>query len=375
MKIKAILLLLIFLMLMVNGLLAQESIANTIFLEFETINCTSSFEEFDEFIQTYSQYRLQLMFWLGYVSFTPCFCYEAYFIFNSTLIDRDSLIELIEVDPRVSLVSYDTNLPRPRQLGIKLLDGSEEAAFLSMYSEHNLAGSMPTLFYQDEEERRLFTFNDDKIYAGDFINLLRNNEMVEKADFVFAHRDGMALVMLYDEADIEAVSNSYSDFSFEHLVYGRLYSVTFDYLIHSEFSFINMLNNDERVEYVILHNIVLLPVRYVVHPPIISENGPMSTNDNVVVPTLKINVYPNPARLGEVRFDIIENQTLSKMDGNSTIKIFNVRGQMINSFDFVGDSYVWNRKDVNYQEVYSGIYFYQVKTDNSTQTGRLLIIK
>jgi hypothetical protein len=67
-------------------------------------------------------------------------------------------------------------------------------------------------------------------------------------------------------------------------------------------------------------------------------------------------------------------------EGDVSIEIFNIRGQRVKTL--VNDHFnagmhraVWNGDDNNGRNVSSGIYFYRMKTDNFTETKRMLLMK
>ena len=63
-----------------------------------------------------------------------------------------------------------------------------------------------------------------------------------------------------------------------------------------------------------------------------------------------------------------------------TISIYNIKGQLqktLSNFNIENDELVfnWDMRNLNNSEVSSGIYFYKIKKDNETYSGRFLVIK
>jgi len=91
--------------------------------------------------------------------------------------------------------------------------------------------------------------------------------------------------------------------------------------------------------------------------------------------------YPNPLVLNdnyrnfETQFDFFMNNP-----GNVELSIFNTKGQLVNT---LLDKYLpkgnnnikWNGQDKNGNTVSTGIYFYRLKTDDTTLTKKLLIVR
>ncbi|MCL2065575.1 MAG: T9SS type A sorting domain-containing protein, partial [Candidatus Cloacimonetes bacterium] len=112
------------------------------------------------------------------------------------------------------------------------------------------------------------------------------------------------------------------------------------------------------------------------------DNPPLNDVDLTIIPLLSSFVYPNPARVGEVIFSILSQSTSSyKVEQNETeISIYNIRGQLVRrSSDFQSNDgkilFVWDRKDMNNQDVASGLYFYRIQMNDEITSGRFLVIR
>ncbi len=84
--------------------------------------------------------------------------------------------------------------------------------------------------------------------------------------------------------------------------------------------------------------------------------------------------YPNPFNpITNIKFDLAENSLVK-------IQIFNVKGQKvktITNMNYIKGTHkvTWNGKDDNQQEVSSGIYFYKLETNNSSQMKKMILMK
>ncbi|MDY6915008.1 MAG: T9SS type A sorting domain-containing protein, partial [Candidatus Cloacimonadota bacterium] len=84
--------------------------------------------------------------------------------------------------------------------------------------------------------------------------------------------------------------------------------------------------------------------------------------------------YPNPFNpITTIKFDIPQKT-------NVKVTVFNVKGEkvttLVNSeLNSGSHSVIWNGKDRNNNSVASGVYFYQVKTANSTAVRKIMMIK
>jgi hypothetical protein len=89
------------------------------------------------------------------------------------------------------------------------------------------------------------------------------------------------------------------------------------------------------------------------------------------VPALK--VYPNPAVSGSA----LKFTLNAKVPASTTISIFNVKGQRVNTLQIEPDSEgrIWNMLDMNNQPCAPGVYFYGLTSGALRQTGKFMIMK
>ncbi len=89
---------------------------------------------------------------------------------------------------------------------------------------------------------------------------------------------------------------------------------------------------------------------------------------------LTINNYPNPFNPETtISFNNPQN-------GQVSLTIYNIKGQLVNTLldeeiSAGPHSLVWHGKDNSGKSVASGIYFTKVKTENSIQTKKMLLMK
>lgn len=114
-------------------------------------------------------------------------------------------------------------------------------------------------------------------------------------------------------------------------------------------------------------------IDYIVFPPV---NNNTSTQNSLVASTSQlIGNYPNPFNpTTTIDFVIAENSDRVQL------QIYNVKGQkvktLLNSKMQPGNySINWNGKDEADKQVTSGIYFYKLKTSNSEQTKKMIMLK
>ena len=110
-------------------------------------------------------------------------------------------------------------------------------------------------------------------------------------------------------------------------------------------------------------------------------HGPISikTPDAEIVPqlpqmTVLGSVYPNPFRTAErANFDVAV-----KEGETATLKIFNVKGQIVKQYDNLGagkHNPQWDGKDMASRSVATGIYFYQLSSPSTHTVKKMVIIK
>ncbi|MDP8211546.1 MAG: T9SS type A sorting domain-containing protein [Candidatus Stygibacter australis] len=102
------------------------------------------------------------------------------------------------------------------------------------------------------------------------------------------------------------------------------------------------------------------------------------SDDNSSIPNIKsihsIKNYPNPFNPSTtISYTLEETQ-------NIQLTIYNIKGQKINtlvneSCQSGAHSIVWNGNDASGSPVASGLYFYRLKTDNETNSGKLMLLK
>jgi len=101
-----------------------------------------------------------------------------------------------------------------------------------------------------------------------------------------------------------------------------------------------------------------------------------SNDDNVIVQTVCINNYPNPFKpSGAGRSPGTTISYSLSQSGNVQLQIYNTKGQLIETLvdemKEAGDhSVVWNAESQA-----SGVYFYQIKTDNSVIRKKCILLK
>jgi hypothetical protein len=98
------------------------------------------------------------------------------------------------------------------------------------------------------------------------------------------------------------------------------------------------------------------------------------TEPPFVAPALFVNSFPNPVRGSDHA-----NFELKIKEGEvATLRIFNVRGQLVREFNDISSReqrIVWDRTDCNNRQVSSGIYFYKLSNENNSVINRMVILK
>jgi hypothetical protein len=90
-------------------------------------------------------------------------------------------------------------------------------------------------------------------------------------------------------------------------------------------------------------------------------------------PSVSPRVYPNPWRGDR---DAGYPITFDQLTGNTTIKIFDLSGHLVNTLSTASVSTTWQRDNSSGVAVASGLYFYVVTNDQGQKvTGKLVIIK
>ncbi|MFH0931376.1 MAG: FlgD immunoglobulin-like domain containing protein, partial [Candidatus Zixiibacteriota bacterium] len=91
--------------------------------------------------------------------------------------------------------------------------------------------------------------------------------------------------------------------------------------------------------------------------------------------------YPNPFNPSTtIPFQVYGSQFIVHSPIHTTLKIYNIRGQLVRTLvdeeKLQGDyNVIWDGKDNSGKDVTSGIYFYQLKTDNATTTKKMVLLR
>ncbi|MCF7793208.1 MAG: M20/M25/M40 family metallo-hydrolase [Candidatus Cloacimonetes bacterium] len=101
-----------------------------------------------------------------------------------------------------------------------------------------------------------------------------------------------------------------------------------------------------------------------------------SYSDDPIMKIVSLDNYPNPFNPSTT---ILFNIT-SDLAAKAELSIFNIKGQKIRNFEFdqlsAGEhSVVWNGKDDNDQQVSSGIYLYQLKSEGFQLNRKMILLK
>jgi len=82
--------------------------------------------------------------------------------------------------------------------------------------------------------------------------------------------------------------------------------------------------------------------------------------------------FPNPFNPStSISYQLSEQEMFS-----ASIDIFNVKGQIVKTYNHLnGTSITWNGTDNNGTEVDSGIYFYQLRAQNTIETRKMILLK
>ncbi|MDD3049940.1 MAG: T9SS type A sorting domain-containing protein [Candidatus Cloacimonetes bacterium] len=156
-----------------------------------------------------------------------------------------------------------------------------------------------------------------------------------------------------------------SSMSQEVLLYHTTDLVPFYTLTSNEQLIVFVRNNDQLDVYTDGSDFVPVSEEYI--NPVISNNT--------------LSNYPNPFNnSGHNRnaFTTISFELAEQSDGS--LSVFNLKGQMIKKWDLVNlskgeNSIIWDGKDNHSNSVPSGIYFYQLRTSDTVQTKKMMLIK
>jgi hypothetical protein len=348
-------------------LVSQEGIAKPIGIGFTELNAGSSYEAVRNFLDDYSQYQLELMFWMVGPGDM-----QGILIFNLSLIDEVSLIEILENDNRVDAINsrWVPNF-RPRQFAIKLFDTVDESEFINSYSEYGLDGSEPRWPFPFGFNLRSYGFNDTTIFTACLYNILRSDNRVETVFYDYYWRNGIITTTLNEEVDPVSFFSDFPFISYEQTA-ANIYSASFCFIATSDFKVLRSLRDDSRVR-----NAILLRFGFGTFtnwvPP--QQSPVLESKDEVMRPLVNLIVYPNPVYNTNITIQMSEDNDFWKSSSDSEISIYNVKGQLVSTSTITNDVFAWDRKDMYNNDVPSGIYFIRVTTDDRTQTRKLLVIR
>ncbi|MCL2063972.1 MAG: T9SS type A sorting domain-containing protein [Candidatus Cloacimonetes bacterium] len=316
-------------------------------------------------------------------------CNLWWFLFRGDLVDREYLAQTLSNDSRVAWVklenpqpfpSGDFRLFNPRYIGIIFHESASEKNikdFVEKYSDYGFRG-WDWWFCDYKNFDMFFKFNDKQIFAGDFMDILRNDEIVEFVDFYYGWVSGAFPISFQngvnENAAIEYLLDKYSQYNIEIKIESATpwlkWAVYFDHYVVDEFYLLEKLNQEKNVGGHFQEIYRLL-----------CGDESLNINDNIISPITSTLVYPNPVQNKDANFLLFNYDNQSKFyESQTTISIFNVRGQLVKrSNDFLTKNsykeFVWDRKDENNRFVPSGVYFFQIKNDLETHTGRFMILK
>ena len=360
-KYKKILILFCLLVLATSALLAQESLSKMIRVRFTSLNCQSTYEDWNTLITDYAQYGLKFVFWYGPLGNTPCSA--AVLIYHTSTIEMDVLLDILMSDYRVEIThEYENDHFRVRQLIITLYHTEDEEEFKNSYSQYGLNGSSPINYL--DPYKRLYSFNDTTTYPGDILDILRDDSRVNSAFLKMTGHDGYIHFSLHDwveEDMIEMFIAEYPYIQFFLHVSPHHWGARFDPILNNEFTLLYQFLSDERVSSASFSDID--------GPFLRSCPEPVTLIDETQKEKTKVSAYPNPVMRG-TNISFTNNSPFIPSEFN----IYNIKGQKVKKAIFKEDTFVWNGRDNNDNQLQSGIYFYQIKTDNEVHTGKILII-
>jgi len=84
-----------------------------------------------------------------------------------------------------------------------------------------------------------------------------------------------------------------------------------------------------------------------------------------------IKVYPNPFKPSEGHTEI----TFTNLPPGASVKIFHIEGTIIMTLKPEAGEAKWNVKDIEGNNISSGLYLYCIESEKKRQTGKLVIIR
>jgi hypothetical protein len=109
-------------------------------------------------------------------------------------------------------------------------------------------------------------------------------------------------------------------------------------------------------------------------PAIIEVEDDFNNLVDIPLTTGLVSIYPNPFNpTTSIRYSLDSNSL-------TEIKIYNVRGQLVKTFDLGMQTtgfhkLVWNAKDDNGNKLPSGVYFSRMKANNKIDTKKIILLK
>jgi hypothetical protein len=362
------------LLLLGVSLVAQDGIGRTISIRFVDLNEHSSSDDVYDFLWDYSQYQLKILYWEGLLGEV---LHLAYFIYNSLLVDTNELLDILHRDNRVAEVValHLTSRFRPRQFVIRLFDNEAEQEFISHYSGYGLSGSIYAWRNLLVDcNFKLFSYNDTTIYAGDFLDILRDDSRVEDAYIIESWVDGAYIVNLSGNNDIQTLMKDYPHLEFTYMWVG-FWKASMCFIEHDEFAVLSQLKDDARIVHAFFEQGPYLVNLYRVKP----QPPPGASEHDIVAKRLhRITAYPNPVFSSDVKFRINSENPGARLNSPGSVpivKIYNIRGQLIRSSTMDSDVFVWDKRDMYNREVSSGVYFVRVSTEMNFQAIKVILVK
>ena len=351
-------------------LVAQERIGKSIVIDFVNLNYNNTYEELNEFLIDYNHCDLRIMYWIWHLSAEV---HRGYFFYNSTLIEEEQLFYQLQNDDRVEN-AFPENAP-PRQFGIILQDDVDEAELILDYAEYGLTGSStisdPGVFFY-HWGIKLFAFNDKTIYTGTLYDLLRADARIASVDCILSWSDGCILVYVEENIIIDSLIEDYHMINFTQY-YDLTWYARFNYYENDEFFILQQLTIDQRIrEAELFFKFDPTMDLYCVRP----QKPPVSIHDQSEIPKLNFTIYPNPVMSSDVVLSIqTTNTSASKPSYKPEVHIYNIKGQLVKRDLITNNTYTWNRRNQDYQQVSTGIYLVRIKTENETLTKKIILLK